>query len=316
MEYSIQVDKVKKCYGDFEALKSVSFNVRRGTCFGILGPNGAGKTTLMSIMEGLHKASSGTVKILGMDIEKDLAKIQPRIGVQLQTSNYFQFLNVGQLLTFFNELRSASTKNKNRNTESIKETLAQVALSDKIDVKVEELSGGQKQRLSLAIAMLENPDILFLDEPTSALDPQYRRHTWSFIEQIKKKGDKTIILTTHYMEEAETLCDELLIMDNGKIVSQGSPSEMIRSLNAHQNICIKYKKGQFKDDFISQTDGVVSYRVNGESITISTLKSIETMKSLFAYAEVNDVEITELDVKLPNLEDVFIHNTGAALRDE
>lgn len=316
MEYAIQVDNVKKSYGNFEAVKGVSFNVRKGCCFGILGPNGAGKTTLMGIMEGLHKATSGSVKILGMDIEKDLKRIQPCIGVQLQTSNYFQFLNVGQLLTFFNELRAASTKNKKKNLDVVKDILALVALSDKIDVKVEELSGGQKQRLSMAIAMLEDPEILFLDEPTSALDPQHRRYTWEFIERINRDKNRTIVLTTHYMEEAEYLCDELLIMDHGVIVSQGSPSDMIRSLNAHQNICVKYRQGTFEADFVSKTDGVVGYHVNGNSITVSTLKSIETMKSLFAYAEANNVEITEFDVKLPNLEDVFIHNTGAALRDE
>lgn len=316
MEYSIQVENVKKAYGNFEAVRGVSFNVRRGCCFGILGPNGAGKTTLMGIMEGLHKATSGSVRILGLDIEKDLKKIQPRIGVQLQTNNYFQFLSVGQLLTFFNELRAASTKNKTRNPHAVTDILAQVALSDKINVKVEELSGGQKQRLSIAIAMLEDPEVLFLDEPTSALDPQHRRYTWEFIHKIKKNKNKTIILTTHYMEEAETLCDELLIMDHGKIVSQGSPSDMIRSLNAHQNICIKYRNGTFAEDFLGSADGIVGYQINENSITVSTVRSIGTMKSIFAYAEEHDLEIIEFDVKLPNLEDVFIHNTGAALRDE
>lgn len=316
MEYSIQVEDVRKNYGTFEAVKGVSFCVKRGTCFGILGPNGAGKTTLMSVLEGLHKVTSGSVSILGMDIDKDLKKIQPRIGVQLQASNYFQFLSVGQLLTFFNELRAASTKNKMTNPNAVADILAQVALSDKIDVKVEELSGGQKQRLSMAIAMLEDPEILFLDEPTSALDPQHRRYTWDFIKRIKDDKHKTIVLTTHYMEEAETLCDELLIMDNGKIVSQGSPTEMIRSLNTHHNIFVKYRQGEFSDDFVKQTEGVVGYQINGNSMTVSTHKSIETMKSLFNYAEKNNVEIIEMDVKLPNLEDVFIHNTGAALRDE
>jgi ABC-type multidrug transport system ATPase subunit len=229
MEYSIEVENLHKNYGNLEAVKGVSFKVRKGCCFGILGPNGAGKTTLMSIMEGLSKSSSGNIKILGLDIEKDLKKIQPKIGVQLQTNNYFQFLNVGQLLSFFHDLRSASTKQKRKDKNVVADILAQVALTDKIDVKVEELSGGQKQRLSIAIAMLEDPEILFLDEPTSALDPQNRRYAWEFIKNIKKDKNKTIVLTTHYMEEAETLCDELLIMDHGKIVSQGSPAEMIRS---------------------------------------------------------------------------------------
>ncbi|AWB65691.1 hypothetical protein C2869_04220 [Saccharobesus litoralis] len=316
MQYAIEAIDVKKSYGDFQAVKGVSFQIPVGTCFGILGPNGAGKTSLLGMMEGIHKISSGQIKILGLDVATELAKIQPLLGVQLQTNNYFQFLNVEQLLDFFQELRAASINNKYRDKKAIDAMLDKVSLLDKKKVKVEELSGGQKQRLSIAIAMLEDPKILFLDEPTSALDPQNRRYTWDFIEQIKQDKDKTILLTTHHMDEAERLCDELLIMDHGKIIQQGSPSELVRSLNRHQNIVVKYKNGQFDGEFVKHAAGVVDHKDHGDSIVVSTVKSLETIKSLFNHAEERQIEITEFDVQLPNLEDVFISNTGAALRDD
>ncbi|WP_444993819.1 ATP-binding cassette domain-containing protein [Aliikangiella sp. IMCC44359] len=316
MEYAVEVKDVSKQYGDFRAVKDVSFKISKGICFGILGPNGAGKTSLMSMMEGIRTISSGSIHVLGMDVDKQLNQIQPKMGVQLQTSSYFQFLTVRQLLEFFIALRRANKKTKTNNNFSVMDILEKLALTNKMDVKVNDLSGGQKQRFSIAIAMLEDPEIIFFDEPTTALDPQNRRYTWEFIESIKKDKNKTIILTTHYMEEAEFLCDELLIMDHGKIISQGTPKGLIRELNKSQSIYIKYRNGDFPKNYIDNTVGVDSHERNEDSILVHSQQSVKTLSSLFEYAHTKNIEIIEFDVRLPNLEDVFIANTGVALRDE
>lgn len=313
---AIEVNAVRKSYGSTEIIKGMTFNVPMGCCFGVLGPNGAGKTTLMGMMEGITPFNEGTIKILDMDISTQLKHIQPRVGIQLQKNNYFKFLSVGQLLKFYVELRQASSKNQKTDPHAVSEILAMLSLSDKIDMKVSELSGGQAQRFSIAVAMLEDPEIIFLDEPTSALDPQNRRYTWDFIEKIKKDKNKTIMLTTHSMEEAEILCDELLIMDDGQIISHGAPSQLVRSLNKHQGISFKYSYGEFTDEFIRSVTGVVGFERDRNALSLQSNNSIETIRSFLEHAKQNQIEIVEFDVKLPNLEDVFITKTGAALRDE
>lgn len=315
MDYAIEVKDVRKSYGDFEAVRGMSFNVPKGTCFGVLGPNGAGKTTLMGMMEGITQFGAGSIQVLGMDIKRQLKDIQPRVGIQLQSNNYFRFLSVGQLLKFYVDLRRACSKGERTDHRHATEILEQLALADKVDVKVSELSGGQAQRFSIAIALLEDPEIVFLDEPTSALDPQNRRYTWEFIERIKRDGNKTIILTTHFMEEAETLCDDLLIMDQGKTITQGPPEKLVRSLHKHQTIFLKYGNGEFPDQVVRDTDGVVDVEREPGSMTVHSCRSVETVRGLFDYAAANAIEILEFDVRLPNLEDVFISKTGAALRD-
>ncbi len=311
----IQVENVRKSFGDFEAVKGVSFTVEKGKCFGILGPNGAGKTTLLGMIEGIESIDSGKIKVLGMDIKKELKKIQPHIGVQLQQNNYFQFLTVEEMLVFYRDLRSA-TSGQNKGM-SIDELLDKLSLTDKRKSLVEELSGGQKQRLTIAIAMLDDPSIVFLDEPTSALDPQTRRYTWEFIEQLKESGDKTIIITTHYMEEAERVCDELLIMNEGKVIAQGSPSELISGLNAHYDLSVLIGKGNVNDNEINALTGVtnIHWGVDRKELTISTTESAATLKELLDYSEGNDIELLQFHIERPSLEDVFISSTGAELRE-
>lgn len=320
MKYAIEVKNVKKSYGNFEAVSGISFNIKQGMCFGVLGPNGAGKTTLLGMMEGITPFDQGSIEILNMDIKKQLRLIQPRVGIQLQSNNYFKFLSVRQLLKLYSELKQASLKKAEKNDrdtfESISELLEMLSLSDKADMKISELSGGQAQRFSIAVAMLGDPEIIFLDEPTSALDPQNRRYIWDFIERTKKDKNKTIMLTTHYMEEAETLCDELIIMDHGKIISQGAPSELVRSLNKHKSIYIKYKNGQFTEEILNNCSSIVGYKHELDGLNIQSEDSVDTIMKLIEFAKTNLIDITELDVKLPNLEDVFINKTGGALRDE
>ena len=309
MSYSIEVKDVRKHYGSFEAVKGLSFSVQQGICFGILGPNGAGKTSLLGMMEGITDITSGSIRILDMDVKTQIKQIQPHIGVQLQQNNYFEFLKVGQLLNFYKDLRSANSRKANG--VSVEDLLERLNLKDKVNFKVDELSGGQKQRLSIAIALLEDPDILFLDEPTSALDPHSRHHVWEFIETLKKDKSKTIILTTHYMEEAETLCDELMIMSEGKIISQGRPRDLVNMISPHHEINLQLGSGVFDVSYLKEVSDVIDYKWEHEAnqLSIKTSKFTETLKDILNVSEDKKIEILNFNIERPNLEDVFLTST-------
>jgi ABC-2 type transport system ATP-binding protein len=220
-EIIISVKDLTKKYKDFEAVKGISFEVKKGEVFGILGPNGAGKTTTLEIIEGLRAATSGEVYLDGIDALKNKFEIKHKIGIQLQSSGFYDKLTLKELVNIFASLYSRKI--------DYKEILSEVGLLEKEKAKVKELSGGQKQRFSIAAALVNDPLVLFLDEPTTGLDPQARRHLWDLVESIKAKG-KTIILTTHYMDEAERLCDRIAIMDGGKIIALDTPDNLIDSL--------------------------------------------------------------------------------------
>ncbi len=219
----ISVTDLKKTYGSFEAVKGISFDVFEGEIFGLLGPNGAGKSTTLEIIETLREKTSGKVMVDGLDLDKAADGIKKIIGVQLQTSGYYPGLNLVELIQLFSGLY-------NRNTDA-KELLHLVNLEDKAKNKFKELSGGQKQRFSIATTLINQPKIIFLDEPTTGLDPQARRNLWGLIKDIRSKGT-TVIITTHYMDEAEQLCDRIAIMDEGKIIALASPDKMIDDLVA------------------------------------------------------------------------------------
>ncbi len=212
---------LKKRYGDLQAVDGVSFEVKRGEVFGMLGPNGAGKTTTVEILEGLREADSGTASVDGIDVAKDPNAVKRITGVQLQTSAFFDHLTLVELLRLYGELYS-------RKVDPVR-ILDLVELSEKAKSYFKPLSGGQKQRMSIAVALVNDPVVLFLDEPTTGLDPQSRRHTWELIKKIKASG-KTVVLTTHYMEEAEELCDRVAVMDRGRIVAIDSPDALIDAL--------------------------------------------------------------------------------------
>ena len=218
----LEVKNLYKTYADgFEAVKGVSFAVERGEVFGILGPNGAGKTTTLEMIEGLRPITSGSVIIDGLDVQKSPYAVKERIGIQLQSSSFFQNLNLVELLKLFNDLYLESSDPMT--------LLKEVGLEEKAKSQVKALSGGQKQRFSIATTMVNKPVAIFLDEPTTGLDPQARRNLWELVEQIKKKGT-TVIMTTHYMEEAEVLCDRVAVMDEGKIIAEGTPKQLIQDL--------------------------------------------------------------------------------------
>lgn len=219
----IKVTDLHKKYGDFEAVKGLSFEVLRGEIFGLLGPNGAGKSTTLEIIETLREKTSGKVWVDGFDLDKDPNEIKKIIGVQLQTSGYYPGLNLVELLQLFAGLY-------NRSIDPLV-LLDTVNLRDKAKAKFKDLSGGQKQRFSIATTLINEPNIIFLDEPTTGLDPQARRNLWDLIRQIRDKGT-TVIITTHYMDEAEILCDRVAIVDKGKIIASNSPDKLIDELVA------------------------------------------------------------------------------------
>ena len=221
MNKIIEVQNLVKKYDDFTAVKDISFNVNEGEIFGLLGPNGAGKSTTLEIIETLRAKTDGKVFVDGMDLDSQPNEIKKIIGVQLQTSGYYPALNLMELIRLFSGLY-------NQKTDAM-ELLNLVNLKDKAKAKYKELSGGQKQRFSIATTLINRPKIIFLDEPTTGLDPQARRNLWDLISEIRKKGT-TVIMTTHYMDEAEVLCDRVAVIDSGKIIAIDTPDKLIDNL--------------------------------------------------------------------------------------
>jgi ABC-2 type transport system ATP-binding protein len=313
-EPAIVVQDLYKRYVDVDVVKGVSFSVPKGSCFGILGPNGAGKTSLLGMIEGVVPITSGRITMLGMDVGTQIRKIQPRIGVQLQTSNYFLFLTVGELINFYAEFRAATNgKPKLKVPASLLERLD---LADKMKFKVDELSGGQKQRLSIALALLGDPEILFLDEPSAALDPHSRRHLWEFIEELKQQRTCTIVLTTHYMEEAERLCDEILIMNQGEIVDRGDPKALVADLSATQQVVVKLEIGApgealaaaMAPKFDAAWDGFT------DSLRVPTDDVAGAIRQILTITEARGVAVLGIQIDRLNLEDVFLSRTGKELK--
>lgn len=241
----ISVQGLIKNYGTFEAVKGISFDVMEGEVFGLLGPNGAGKSTTLEIIETLRTKTAGKVVVDGLDLDKAPAEIKKRIGVQLQSSGFYPSLNLVELIQLFNGLYNRSV--------NAMELLQRVNLVDKAKAKVKELSGGQKQRFSVATTLINDPKIIFLDEPTTGLDPQARRNLWELIREIRQRGT-SVILTTHYMDEAEYLCDRVAIIDSGKIVALATPDQLIDDLvTSGFERTKEVKRANLEDVFIQLT---------------------------------------------------------------
>ena len=314
VEQAIVVENLRKRYSETDVVKGISFSVPRGCCFGILGPNGAGKTSLLGMIEGIVPITSGRITVMGMDVATQIRQIQPQFGVQLQHSNYFQFLTVSELLNFYSELRTAA--GGKRKLVPARRLLERLDLADKMKFKVDELSGGQKQRLSIALAMLADPEIVFLDEPTAALDPHSRRYTWEFIEELKQDRNRTIVLTTHYMEEAERLCDEIMIMNQGEVVGEGNPSSLIAELNATQQTRVKLDVGAPGADIAE----AISAKYNttwdefNDSLLIATDDVVGALREAMAQTEMRHVKVLSIYVERLSLEDVFLNKTGKELK--
>ena len=303
----IEVEHLVKHYGPIKAVNDISFQVKPGETFGMLGPNGAGKTTTVEIIEGLRSADSGRVSVLGLDIAKVPARIKQRIGIQLQAPSLLPLVTVQEILDLFAGFYEHSLP--------VDDVLELLALKDSRKVLVKNLSGGQQQRLSVAMALINDPDIAFLDEPTTGLDPQARRSLWSVIEDMRSRG-KTIFLTTHYMEEAERLCDRVAIIDHGQIIAMGSPRELIN--NYFRESAIQFELEPAPPEMILQSfPGATQVMVSNNEVIVYSENIPMTMSAIMKYAEKVDLtgQLKNLYVREATLEDVFLKLTGRKIRE-
>ena len=306
MDEVISVESLNKRFGDLVAVDDISFSVRRGEVFGILGPNGAGKTTTLECIEGLQEPSSGRISVLGTEIARDPNTVKERIGVQLQASAYFDYLTLTEILELFGRFYSRRVPPA--------ELLSTVGLEDKANTTVGKLSGGQQQRFTIAATLVNDPEVVFLDEPTAGLDPQARRNLWDFVQSINSQG-RTIVLTTHYMEEAEFLCDRVAIMDQGRIVTLDTPTNLVRSLPVPYEVRAS-TLNEFSSNGLADLDCVTEVLDDqNQGFRLRSSDAASTMPALMDWVAKNDIKLTHLEVTPANLEDVFLSLTGRALRD-
>jgi len=303
-EHAIDVEKLTKRYGDLLAVNDITFNVRKGEVFAFLGANGAGKTTTVEIIETIRTPTSGKVSLLGMDVTKKKRDIVPRIGVLPQEFSSFDRITVRETIQYYSRLFGC------RNTD-IDGLIELADLKEKSKEQFKNLSGGLKQRLGIAIALVNDPEVVFLDEPTTGLDPRARREVWEVLLGLKKKG-KTVFLTTHYMEEAELLADTVAIISKGKIIAMGSPEELIES-NANY-LALTLKSVDEKACEIVQKMGFEPVHDNHTNIKVRVEHADDVKKILNAIKEAG-ASVLSLDVRKPNLEEVFLKLTGDAFRE-
>lgn len=303
----IEVQHISKTYGETVAVDDVTFDVREGEVFGLLGPNGAGKTTTMEMVEGLRTPDSGKISIDGLDGVRDRNRVKRIIGIQLQATALFEKLSVREILRLY-----ASFYDQ---TQPIEMIIDQFNLGEKANDWVGNLSGGQKQRLAIGLAVVHDPKVLFLDEPTTGLDPQARRGLWEIIQTLKKAG-KTIFLSTHYMEEAEALCDRIAIMDTGRIIALDTPLGLIRQLDS-DSVVEFVLPHSVTADRLTRLPGVkqVQKVEEGEEVQLLTDQLQLTLSALIELAKAQSLELNGLRTRTATLEDVFLHLTGKRLRD-
>ncbi len=297
-------DNLRKVYGDVVAVDDISFEVHEGEIFGMVGPNGAGKTTTIECIEGLRRPDGGTVQVLGMDPQRDGYDLRQHIGVQLQEAALPHRIKVWEAMDLF-----ASFYRRSVDWHSL---LEQLGLSEKHDASFINLSGGQKQRLFIALALVNDPDLVFLDELTTGLDPQARRAMWDLVQGIRERG-KTVFLTTHYMEEAERLCDRVAIIDHGRIVALDTPENLIHSLGA-ENRVIFGTDGAFDVEVLRQVPGVTRVEQIGERVIIYGQKE-GLVGVVVNVLEAGGVRFRDLRTEQPSLEDVFLALTGREMRE-
>ncbi len=305
MDTVIEVKNLYKSYGDVKAVTGIDFSVSKGEIFGMLGPNGAGKTTTMEIVEGIRNADSGEVEVLGMNIRQHQRQVKANIGVQLQTTSLYPRLSVREVLDLFGSFFPRHV--------SADKLIEMVELEESSSRLCINLSGGQQQRLSVALAMVNDPSILFLDEPTSGLDPQSRHNIWKVIEYVRSEG-KSVFITTHYMEEAERLCDRLAIVDHGKIIVTDRPKTLIAQHFKEEAIEFELD-GHIDEEVFRQMAGVTNAQLeNGKMIIYSSEVPI-TISALMELAKQRNIQITNLYVRRATLEDVFLKLTGRKIRE-
>ena len=289
----LQVRKLRKQFKTLEAVKGISFDIEQGVCFGLLGPNGAGKTTTIEMIEGITPPTEGEIFYKGV---LNNPQFKPEAGIQFQSTALMDYLSVHEVLKLFSGLYN--------NAVPLESLIRQCHLQDFLKQRASKLSGGQKQRLLLALALINDPEIVFLDEPTTGLDPQSRRNFWRLIQSIKDRG-KTIVLTTHYMDEAEYLCDHLLIVDKGKIVTEGSPQDLLNEHFGFAYVCLPENALEEKE--LQQFD----HRQQHGKLEIISHSIETTLRDLLSF----DVDLADLQVRNPTLDDLFLKITGHSLRE-
>jgi ABC-2 type transport system ATP-binding protein len=306
-EFAIYVRGLRKSYGNFEAIRGIDFEVRPGEVFGLLGPNGAGKTSTVEILEGLRPRSAGEVSVLDFDPDRQKKQLKDRIGACLQATNLPDKITVREALDFFGSLYS-----RKADPETL---LKRLQLWDKKDAGYATLSGGQKQRLALALALINDPQMLFLDEPTTGLDPQVRLEIRDLIEELRA-DKRTILMTTHYIEEAERLCDRVAIMDAGQIIAIGTPRELQERSANQSSIEIRLKQ-PLSDSALPQWAESVRSIVSEDRfhVTVYSKRPARTLVEMVKWIDSNGFELDDVRLSRPTLEDVFIELTGKKLRD-
>ena len=305
--HAIRLSNLRKTYGTVVAVDGLDLEVATGECFGLLGPNGAGKTTTIEICEGLNTPDSGTVEILGRRWDRDERELRERIGISLQETQLAEKITVAETINLFRSFY--------REPRPLEEVIDAVQLGEKRNGRVGQLSGGQKQRLALALGLVSDPELFFLDEPTTGLDPQSRRQIWELIQQFRVRG-RTVLITTHYMEEAEQLCDRVAIVDHGKVIALGTPRALIASLGARYMV----EFGVTDDallaaDQLERLPGVVGLRQQDGRWMLQVAELHTVMPVLLSLLDGRGAPLTELRTHAPTLEDVFVSLTGRHLRD-
>ncbi|HJY88152.1 MAG TPA: ABC transporter ATP-binding protein [Candidatus Acidoferrales bacterium] len=301
----IEAENLAKRYGTVEALRGVTFQVPEGEVFGLLGPNGAGKTSTVEILEGLRTPDGGRVAVCGLDPRSSGTAFKQEIGAVLQSTALPEKLRVGEALKLFSSFYSRR--------RDAAELLRRFGLEEKRNAFYSELSNGQKQRLALALALVNEPRVVFLDEPTAGLDPQVRREIYDIIEELRQER-KTVLLTTHYIEEAERLCDRVAIIDHGQVIALGSPRELKQRSAGTTRIEVRLARPE-SDGALRQLEGVVDCRALEGSYVLHSTRAPQTIVALVKHLEAGGNELASLEISPPSLEDVFLELTGRRLRD-
>lgn len=310
MNKTIEVDELTKYYGDVKAVDGITFSVNEGEIFGMLGPNGAGKTTTIETIIGLIERTSGDISVLGMEPETDLPTIKRRIGVQLQDPSLFPRLTVKETLKLFASFYP--------DPMSVKEAADQVDIGGAFNTSIESLSGGQKHRVAVALSLISNGKIIFLDEPTTGLDPKARRDLWDTITNLQDRNI-TVFLTTHYMDEAEKLCDRLVIIDMGKIIARGSPEQLINRYFPRRAIEFTdpgLDRGEQEELAKLNFEGDLSFDEGENRVILYSEKVAKTFNELFNFTQKIDKRLDDVSIRTATLDDVFLKLTGRGIEED
>lgn len=308
MESLLVARNLRKSFGSVEAVNDISLDVKPGECLALLGPNGAGKTTTVEMLEGLLKPDQGSITIFGLQLERDRNRIMQDVGVMLQDTQLYKRMTVRETLQLF-----ASFFNKGM---SVNDAIARVELQDKADTQLGKLSGGQKQRAYLAASLINDPRLLFLDEPTTGLDPQARRLIWNLLEGHKAAG-RSILLTTHYMDEAERLADRIAIVDHGRIIAEGTPTTLIRDVCGAQVLAFRFsgEPTQAQERLKAHIPWIGEAHKSGETYELIAQDQVNRLTELCRVADREGLVLDQIELRRSTLEDVFIKLTGRSMRD-